>query len=117
MENLLVQIPSWIVTAIIGLLSVAVGWGWIRAEVNHLREDQKLNKQKIDELQKDKLNVAFKVDCGDFREKCRDDVNSKFNDIKLAIDKNRETVLSQFDEMREFMGYMKRAVEDINGKR
>lgn len=116
MSELLLQIPSWIVTGLIGLLGIAVGWGWFKSEVSHLKESQKSQDTKIENLQKEKLNIAFKTDCGEFRNNCKEEVNKKFDDIKLAIDKNRDTVLEKFEEVQKFMGYVGRVVEEINGK-
>lgn len=116
MEQLLIQIPSWIVTAAVGLIGIGIGWGFIRSEVNHLKEEQENQRTKIEELDSQKLNAEFKTDCGDFREQCQDGMKAKFDDIKFAINKNREVVTAQFQEIREFIGYVKRVVQEINGK-
>lgn len=116
MEHLITQVPSWIVTAVIGLIGIGIGWGFVKSEVNHLKEEQKTQKTKIDTFDSQKLNGEFKDDCGTFREQCRDDLKIKFDDIKFAIYQNKETVTAQFNEIKEFVGYVKRAIEEVNGR-
>ena len=116
MEYFITQIPGWIVTAIAGFIGIGIGWGFVKAEVNHLKEGQQEHKIKIEALDSQKLNGGFKDDCGIFREQCKDDMKIKFDDIKFAINQNKETVTSQFNEIREFIGYVKRAIEEVNGR-
>lgn len=116
MEHFVTQIPSWFVTAIIGLVGVGIGWGFFKSEVAHLKEQSKIDRDKIDRLSTSRPDLQLRADCITFRQSCRDDMDSKFSEIKSAIDKNREVVTEQFDEVREFMGYVRRALEDMNGK-
>ena len=116
MEYILTQVPGWIVTAVIGLIGIGIGWGFVRSEVSHLTEGQKKQEIKIETLESRKLSSGFKDDCESFRGKCQSDMKDKFEEIKSAINKNRETVVEQFNEIREFVGYVKGKIEDYNGR-
>jgi hypothetical protein len=116
MEHLLLEVPGWIITGVIGLIGIGIGWGFFKSEVSNLRKEQDLQRIKVESLEAKKMDVAFKVDCGAFRENCQGQMDERFVEIKEAINKNRETVVSQFQEIREFIGYVKRFVEQINGR-
>jgi len=107
MENIMTQVPSWIVTAIIGLTGIGVGWGFFKSEVKHLKEDQINQKIKIEGLI---------THCEAFRTQCRDAMNDKFDEIKSSLSNNKNTATIQFEEIKEFMGYVKRVIEEVNGK-
>jgi gas vesicle protein len=113
MENFITSIPTWIITLFIGLLGIAVGWGYFKSEVKHLDQSQKNQDNKIDTLEK---NIQLRSDCRDYRERCQENIKIQIGEIKLAIDKNREAVLDRFDEVKEFMGYVKGKIEDYNGR-
>jgi len=116
MDHLISQVPSWVVTGIVGLVGIGVGWGFVKSEVAYLKEQTKDNKTRIEELAATRANFELKVDCQTFRSDCKKDTDKKFDDIKSAIEANREVVVDKFDEVKEFMGYVKRAIENINGK-
>jgi archaellum component FlaC len=107
MEHIMTQIPSWIVTAMIGLIGIGIGWGFFKSEVTHLKEDQVSQKIKTEGLI---------THCETFRSQCRDSMNSKFDEIKLALSNNKNIATTQFEEIKEFMGYVKRVIEEVNGK-
>jgi len=108
MEHLITQIPGWIVTAMIGLFGIAVGWGFFKSEVNHLKENQINQRIKIESL------IAH---CEVFRGECSKRMDNKFDEIKKSISENRVVTTKQFEEIKEFMGYVRRVIEEANGKR
>ena len=116
MDHLISQVPSWVVTGIVGLVGIGVGWGFVKSEVAYLKEQTKENKDRINGLASTRSSLELKADCQTFRSDCKRDTDKKFDDIKSAIETNRKIVVDKFDEVKEFMGYVKRAIEGINGK-
>jgi hypothetical protein len=116
MEYLLNEIPTWIITALVAFISMGISWGFFKSEVSHLKEADKEKARRLENLETAKTNMVFKMDCGTFREQCQGNIEKEFSFIKSAIDKNREIVLSRFDEFKEFMGYVKRVVEDFDAR-
>ena len=116
MEHFITQIPDWIFTIFAVLIGAGISWGFLKSEVNHLKKGQEKQWEKIEDLESKKLNSEFKDDCGIFRIQCKDEMKIKLDDIKFFINKNREIVTTQFSEIREFIGYVKRVVEEINGR-
>ncbi len=107
MENLITQVPSWIMTAMIGLIGIGIGWGVFKSEVGHLKQEQ------IDQkIEAKSLNTH----CQTFRNQCQGEMKSKLDEIKLSLNNTRDTTTIQFNEIKEFMGYVKRAIEEINGR-
>ena len=110
------QFPSWIVTGIFGLIGVAVGWGYFKAEIKHQKEKSSKLEDQVNSLILSRPTLELKVDCEKNREKCQDDMKNKLIDIKNAINDNKLIVLEKLDEVKEFMGYVKGKIEDYNGK-
>ena len=107
MENFITQVPSWIVTAMIGLVGIGIGWGFFKSEVGNLKEGQKSHEIKIE---------GIKTHDEVFRTQCQGQIKNTFDEIKLSLGNTRDTTTSQFIEIKEFMGYVKRVVEEINGR-
>lgn len=110
------QFPSWIMTGIFGVIGVAVGWGYFKAEMKNLQEKVNKSEGKIEVLTTGRIGFALKTDCEKLREECKDGTKEELSSIKKAIDNNREVVLEKFDEVKEFMGYVKGKIEDYNGR-
>jgi len=109
------QFPNWIITAIFGVIGVAVAWGYFKAEMKTLQEKVSKSEGKIEVLTTGRVGFALKSDCEKFREGCREEMRDELSSIKKAIDNNKTVVLEKFDEVKEFMGYVKGKIEDYNG--
>lgn len=107
MEYFITQVPSWIVTAMIGLVGIGIGWGFLKSEITHLKEEQKNQKIEI---------TGIDTHCETFRGQCQVGMKDKLDEIKLSLNKTRDTTTNQFNEIKEFMGYVKRVVEEVNGR-
>ena len=108
MEHLITQVPSWIMTAMIGLVGIGIGWGIFKSEITHLKEEQ-INQK----IKSESLNTH----CETFRGQCKDEMKGKLDEIKLSLSNTRDTTTNQFNEIKEFMGYVKRVVEEVNGRK
>ena len=107
MEHLITQVPSWIVTAMIGLVGIGIGWGVFKSEITHLKEEQINQKVKIE---------GMDTHCETFRNQCQGEMKGKLDEIKLSLNNTRDITTNQFNEIKEFMGYVKRVVEEFNGR-
>lgn len=110
------QFRNWIITAIFGLIGVAVGWGYLRAEVKNLKEKTDKLQGQVEAIILTGITFEPKIDCEKNREKCQNEMKDKLIDIKNAINDNRQIVLERIDEVKEFMGYVKGKIEDYNGR-
>lgn len=110
------QFPSWIITGIFGVIGVAVGWGYFKAEIKNQKDKSDKLEEQVNTLILSRPTLELRVDCDKNREKCQNEMKDKLADIKNAINSNREIVLEKFDEIKEFMGYVKGKIEDYNGR-
>ena len=81
-----------------------------------MKEKISRNEDRIDTITNARTTLILKTDCDKFREECREGVKEELSAIKKAIDANRNVVLEKFDEVKEFMGYVKGKIEDYNGR-
>ncbi len=105
MEQIASNIPSWLITAFMGGIGIAVGWGILKAEVKNIKEELKTQKDQLTHYMK-------KQECSQIETVITDDLD----EIKGSIEENRRVMTKQFEEIREWMGYVKRVVEDFDKK-
>ena len=109
MEHLIAGVPGWIVTAIVGLVWIGIGWGMVKSEIHILKDKQAKQEEKIS-------TIVEKTDCTRLREDCRESIRDQLIEVKVAVEANRKIVLDKFDEIMQFMGYVKGKIEDYNGR-
>ncbi len=105
MESFMDKLPGWFVTMLMGGMGVAVGWGILKAEVANL-------KMRMNEASEKLKGFVDKQTCAAVESSISEDLVL----IKESIDENRRVVTKQFEEIREFMGYVKRVVENVDRK-
>ena len=109
MEHIIAGIPGWVVKAIVGLVGIGIGWGMVKSEIHILKDKQAKQEEKIS-------TIVEKTDCTKFREDCRESIRDQLVEVKVAVEANRKIVLDKFDEIMQFMGYVKGKIEDYNGR-
>jgi hypothetical protein len=111
------QILQVVVTAISGILGVAVGYGVIKervAQAQRMNEDQE---KRILSLEARGLNIIFKDDCHSARQECMNNFCAKFEEVKELIRDNRNIETSKFGEISEFMGWARARMGSLTGKK
>lgn len=103
-------------TALAGFGGVAAGYGYLRAKVSFLSENQEEHNRRLFALEGRGLNLVFKNDCKDMRTDCHQMFCQKMEEIKKEIRTNREIVDKNFKEITLFMGYVRATLESIEKK-
>ena len=93
-------IPGWIgdlVPFISGACGVGLAWGIIKQKVD-------TNSESIKEMREVLKCQVGEERCNHIREECKEAMKETLRDIKEQIEKNRDTVTRQFQEIARFMG-------------
>lgn len=131
------QLASWAIPAFAGAVAGAlVSWGAFKERLNHQTRKVDQMETEISKLAKqdevrymstrldgystrisalERCRVVLPADCAEIRSECHDRLCREMTDVKEEIAKNRQANESQFKEIIEFMGYVKRAIEKPNG--
>ena len=105
---------EWIqaaISAAFGLGGVAVGYGYLRARVSNLAENQNDHAKRILSLENRGIHLMFRENCKEVRDECHGNLCAKFEEVKDEIKNNRLLVMEKFDEISQFMGFVKAIIE------
>jgi len=100
------------VTAISGILGVAVGYGVIKEKVNQAQKTNDDQERRILALEARGIRLTFKEDCNVFRNECHDNLCVKFDEVKELVKENRTLVANKLDEISQFMGWVKAKLQN-----
>jgi hypothetical protein len=99
------------ISALTGLGGVLIGYGIIKEKVSQAVKTNDDQERRILALEARGLRLIFKEDCTESRTECRDSICTKFEEVKELVKENRNIVAVKFDEISQFMGWVKAKLE------